>query len=501
MVLPAGAARVGGAAAKGGAQSSQARLKLKGRRAIKSAMSIANASARTRVARLSALVRRVHALPGPRARAVAAMVGACVADAAARPFHWLYDTDKLAATVAANSERRLRPEFWPESCSPFYSLPTGRNSCYNDLALVSLRALLSSHTSTDGAHFDAARHREQMLSMFGECTEYAAAFARRQTAYDPVRRLEERQPVDGPWQQGAVASFLARTNNAASRESDGFVTALPLIAQLGAAFSLTDANADADRAFQHAVAEAAAALNSNRFALRHVLTAALILRRLISHGHATALSPLLLADQEALLSCSRAVDETAIERFGGDSGEDDGAADVVASELHSVFEAVAAARASGALDSHAHTAQVAAWGRQCAYPGSFMGALLASCSAAAPFAAPADSAPAVVEQDSAFAAGFADAIRLVIRAGGCNCSRANLAGALLGAAFGLQEAPVAYDCLGDRAEAVSGDAASAIHGSAGSVAGPSPHTRGVPFEWLCLTDNAEEVLELALARC
>ena len=62
---------------------------------------------------------------------MASILGACVADAAARPLHWVYDmsqlkrylNDKVGATAEEKSVDRNRfPEFYPESKSPFYSV-------------------------------------------------------------------------------------------------------------------------------------------------------------------------------------------------------------------------------------------------------------------------------------------------------------------------------------------------------------------------------------------
>ena len=59
----------------------------------------------------------------------AILLGAVTADAAARPLHWIYDAQKLDKLTAGTTS----PEFWPESESPFYNLPTGANSAYFDL--------------------------------------------------------------------------------------------------------------------------------------------------------------------------------------------------------------------------------------------------------------------------------------------------------------------------------------------------------------------------------
>ena len=46
-----------------------------------------------------------------------------------RPLHWVYDLGELNAAISSSPDT---PEFWPESVSPFYTLPTGENSCYFD---------------------------------------------------------------------------------------------------------------------------------------------------------------------------------------------------------------------------------------------------------------------------------------------------------------------------------------------------------------------------------
>jgi ADP-ribosylglycohydrolase len=59
---------------------------------------------------------------------------------------------------------------------------------------------------------------------------------------------------------------------------------------------------------------------------------------------------------------------------------------------------------------------------------------------------------------------YEEAVRKVIMAGGCNCSRANLAGACLGAAYGF-----------------GGD-------------------RGIRLDWLEKTTKAVDVLDLAISK-
>ncbi len=70
---------------------------------------------------------------------------------------------------------------------------------------------------------------------------------------------------------------------------------------------------------------------------------------------------------------------------------------------------------------------------------------------------------------------FADTVRMVIRVGGCNCSRANMVGACLGAAYGFQDTPF------------SGDTTQSSE-------------LGIPTDWLVRTDKGLEIFEMALGR-
>jgi len=387
---------------------------------------MAAAAATTTSSTLKDLVHRVSQLSPVNQRAVAAVVGASVADAATRPFHWLYDRQKLYTIVGDKD-----PCFWPHSCSPFYDLPTGRRSCYNDLGVVMLRSL----RPTPAAAFDHDTYVGAMKSLFSPVdSEYAEALRRRKEAYTPEKRLADREPVPGPWQQGAVTAFLdclergeAPAGSPDSRETDGLCTTIPLICRLTAEEAAGHAAHTAD-ARDAAVVRAAALLSSNPFALRHTLAAARVLRGIVLGGAGAATPD---AVQRAV------VDEEGPSPPGGKVAavkEGEAATDYLRAEWGQVAQAVA--------DGEDTTDAVERWGRQCANPGSFQGAMLAVVSSAS----------------------FTDGVRKVIMGGGCNCSRANLAGACLGAAHGF-----------------GGDA-------------------GIPFEWLEKTDRIDEILTLALEK-
>ena len=66
-------------------------------------------------------------------------LGATVADAAARPLHWVYDPKKLNQYIKGKKEIA----FLKKNKSPFYSIKTGKVSGYNDVGQVMFKTLIS----------------------------------------------------------------------------------------------------------------------------------------------------------------------------------------------------------------------------------------------------------------------------------------------------------------------------------------------------------------------
>ena len=62
-------------------------------------------------------------------------LGATVADAAARPLHWVYDPKKLKKYIKGKKDIT----FMKKNKSPFYSIKTGNVSGYNDVGQVMLK--------------------------------------------------------------------------------------------------------------------------------------------------------------------------------------------------------------------------------------------------------------------------------------------------------------------------------------------------------------------------
>ena len=72
-------------------------------------------------------------------------LGATVADAAARPLHWVYDPKKLNQYIKGKKEIT----FLKKNKSPFYSIKTGKVSGYNDVGQVMFRTLISTKKKSD----------------------------------------------------------------------------------------------------------------------------------------------------------------------------------------------------------------------------------------------------------------------------------------------------------------------------------------------------------------
>jgi len=75
-------------------------------------------------------------------RAIAAIFGAAVADAAAAPLHWIYDQDKLTSIVS-DAGRNLTPEFFEPWSNYYYVLEVGEASGYADQAYMLLQSLVA----------------------------------------------------------------------------------------------------------------------------------------------------------------------------------------------------------------------------------------------------------------------------------------------------------------------------------------------------------------------
>ncbi|XP_048388048.1 selenoprotein J [Stegostoma tigrinum] len=96
-------------------------------------------------------------------RAMGAVIGSLVADAAGQPLHWIYDVKRLDQVLKG---REATPEFVDPGQGPFYRQPTGAQSGYGDQTLALLKALVA------GKGFNVHLYRQELYKTFGPNSEY-----------------------------------------------------------------------------------------------------------------------------------------------------------------------------------------------------------------------------------------------------------------------------------------------------------------------------------------
>ena len=72
-------------------------------------------------------------------------LGATVADAAARPLHWVYNQKKLSTYIKGKKDF----SFLKNNRSPFYNIKTGKVSGYNEISQVMFHTLLEGHENRE----------------------------------------------------------------------------------------------------------------------------------------------------------------------------------------------------------------------------------------------------------------------------------------------------------------------------------------------------------------
>jgi hypothetical protein len=79
------------------------------------------------------------------------------------------------------------PAFWHENVSPFYSLPTGRRSCYNEVGYCMLESLKPYSVTGNLGGYNKENYITSLTNMFNPTSEYAEALERRKEIYDPAK--------------------------------------------------------------------------------------------------------------------------------------------------------------------------------------------------------------------------------------------------------------------------------------------------------------------------
>ncbi len=148
-------------------------------------------------------------------------LGATVADAAARPLHWVYDQKKLSNYIRGKKDFA----FLKKNKSPFYNIKTGEVSGYNKIGQVMFETLIENHESIE------KRFKKNILKNFGPGSVYWKNLGLRKK-YKKVK--DWRSIIKGPWIHQNIIETVRNIKSKKKlsggikvNESDGYCAALP----------------------------------------------------------------------------------------------------------------------------------------------------------------------------------------------------------------------------------------------------------------------------------
>ena len=148
-------------------------------------------------------------------------LGATVADAAARPLHWVYNQKKLLSYIKGKKDFT----FLKNNKSPFYNIKTGKVSGYNEIGQVMFKTLLEDHKNIE------ERFKKNIIKNFGPGSIYWKNFNLR-AKYRKVK--DWRGIIKGPWIHQNIIETVINiktkkkiTGGIKVNESDGYCAALP----------------------------------------------------------------------------------------------------------------------------------------------------------------------------------------------------------------------------------------------------------------------------------
>ena len=148
-------------------------------------------------------------------------LGATVADAAARPLHWVYNQKKLISYIKGKKDFT----FLTKNKSPFYNIKTGKVSGYNEIGQVMFKTLLEDHRNIE------KRFKKNITKSFGPGSIYWKNLSLR-AKYRKVK--DWRGIIKGPWIHQNIIETVKNikakkklTGGIKVNESDGYCAALP----------------------------------------------------------------------------------------------------------------------------------------------------------------------------------------------------------------------------------------------------------------------------------
>ena len=148
-------------------------------------------------------------------------LGATVADAAARPLHWVYDQKKLSNYIKGKRDFA----FLKKNKSPFYNIKTGEVSGYNKIGQTMFETLIENHENIE------KRFKKNILKNFGPGSIYWRNLRLRKK-YKKVK--DWRSIIKGPWIHQNIIETVRNIKSKKKlsggvkvNESDGYCAALP----------------------------------------------------------------------------------------------------------------------------------------------------------------------------------------------------------------------------------------------------------------------------------
>ena len=144
-----------------------------------------------------------------------------MADAAARPLHWVYNQKKLLTYIKGKQDFT----FLKKNKSPFYNIKTGKVSGYNEVGQVMFKTLVEGHRDIE------ERFKKNITKNFGPGSIYWKNLNLR-AKYRKVK--DWRGIIKGPWIHQNIIETVRNikskkklTGGKKVNESDGYCAALP----------------------------------------------------------------------------------------------------------------------------------------------------------------------------------------------------------------------------------------------------------------------------------
>jgi len=294
-------------------------------------------------------------------------LGATVADAAARPLHWVYDPKKLRKYIKGKKDIT----FLKKNKSPFYSIKTGNVSGYNDVGQVMFKTLISTKKKSE----ILKNFKKNIIKNFGT----GSAYWRNLKLRKKYKKIKWKMPMNGPWIHQNILETIKNIKAKKSiaggtkvNESDGYCAALP--------YYLYN---NSDKELKRVIRSVANSKINETYALAKL----------------------------KIINLASSEEKDPIQAFVKKYRKSKYFKEVIIN-IKKVIK----------LKNHNHIKVVKKFGKACSYPGTFMGSI-----------------HAIITTVS-----YKSAVIKTIKAGGCNCSRANFVGAYFSAFKGLKNIPTQW---------------------------------------------------------